>query len=413
MILGLCLISSTAKAQTDAADPAPWQLSPNQGQQVPPPTESCLGDCNSSPVCDFPSIFDPRGRLSFRGEYLSWWTKSADLPALATTSPSDTVRNQAGVLGAEGTEILFGNGDQGMNIRSGARFTLGYWLTPCRNSGIDVTYMFLSNKAASYDQTSDGSTILARPFYDMETARQNSVIFAFPQQQTGTLSLQDANELNSVEVLFRQAVIRDCDRELDFLVGYRYARFNESLSLNSSSTYISAVGDIPVGTVIQADDLFDAKNEFNGAEIGFTARTRYCRWSIECLTKLAMGTTRSRVNVSGSTVVTESGQSPVSYNGGVLALPTNIGSYEQNDFAVIPEIGVTIGYDITCHLKATVGYTFLYWSNVMRPGDLVDTNVNPTQFPPNSLSGIPSPQYNPVKNDFWAQGLNIGLDYRF
>jgi hypothetical protein len=173
------------------------------------------------------------------------------------------------------------------------------------------------------------------------------------------------------------------------------------------------VGQIPVGTVIQASDLFNARNEFNGGEIGFAARTRCCRWSLELLTKLAVGNTRSRMNVSGNTVVTVPDQSPVAYNSGVLALPTNIVDYQRNDFSVIPEFGVTLGYDLTCRLKATVGWSFLYWSSVMRPGDQVDTNVNPSQLPPGTLSGIPSPQFKPVMTDFWAQGLSIGLDYRY
>ena len=72
-----------------------------------------------------------------------------------------------------------------------------------------------------------------------------------------------------------------------------------------------------------------------------------------------------------------------------------------------------LGYDLTCRLKATVGWSFLYWSSVMRPGDQIDTNVNPSQLPPGTLSGIPSPQFKPVMTDFWAQGLSIGLDYRY
>ena len=48
----------------------------------------------------------------------------------------------------------------------------------------------------------------------------------------------------------------------------------------------------------------------------------------------------------------------------------------------MPEIGFTLGYDLTSRLKATVGYTLLYWSNVARPGDQIDLNVDSRQFPP-------------------------------
>jgi hypothetical protein len=214
-------------------------------------------------------------------------------------------------------------------------------------------------------------------------------------------------------VLFRQAMFRDCNRRFDFLYGYRYGRFNENLSIGSSTTFISSVGQIPVGTVIQVSDLFEAKNEFNGAEVGFAAKTRYCRWSLELLAKLALGSTRSQVNVNGSTVTSVPGQTPVTSPGGFLALPTNMGTRSENNLSVMPELGVTLGYDITCRWTATFGYSFLYWSKVARPEDQIDTNLNPSQFPPGALSGFPAPQSKYITTDYWAQGLNFGLEYRF
>ena len=70
---------------------------------------------------------------------------------------------------------------------------------------------------------------------------------------------------------------------------------------------------VPDGTVSQVSDLFTASNEFNGAELGFSAKSRCCRLSMELLGKLAIGSTQSRVNVNGSTVVTEPGQQPATY----------------------------------------------------------------------------------------------------
>lgn len=79
----------------------------------------------------------------------------------------------------------------------------------------------------------------------------------------------------------------------------------------------------------------------------------------------------------------------------------------------MPELGITLGYDFTCRLRATFGYTFLYWSKVARPGEQIDTELNPSQFPPGTLVGAPHPQFVFHTSDFWAQGLNFGLEYRF
>ena len=105
------------------------------------------------------------------------------------------------------------------------------------------------------------------------------------------------------------------------------------------------------------------------------------------MTKLALGNTQSRVSINGSTVVTEPSQSPVTSPGGLLALPTNIGNYQRDSLTFIPELGATVGYDLTCRLKLTVGYTFLYWSQLMRPGDQIDTNVDQSKINVNTSQG--------------------------
>jgi hypothetical protein len=53
----------------------------------------------------------------------------------------------------------------------------------------------------------------------------------------------------------------------------------------------------------------------------------------------------------------------------------------------------------------------LYWSNVARPAEQVDLGVS--QFPPEPPAGAHRPQFLFSASDFWAQGLSLGLDYRF
>ena len=95
-----------------------------------------------------------------------------------------------------------------------------------------------------------------------------------------------------------------------------------------------------------------------------------------------------------------------------MAQQTNIGDYQRDVFAMIPELGVTIGYYLTPRLHATVGYTFLYMSNVVRPGGVIDTELNLSQLD-GALNGAPHPLFTWQSTDAWAQGVNFGLDYRF
>jgi hypothetical protein len=370
---------------------------------------------DSGSACDYGSCFCPfQNRLWVRGEYLSMWSKSANVPPLATSSTAGTARNQAGVLGLASTQILFGAENVDYGSMPGARFTLGYWLDACQESGFEASYMFLGSKSVNFGVTSSSTPILAVPFWNVQTGNQDAAIIAFPAQQTGSMNINLSNEFHSLELLWRRAVLQNCAHRLDFLAGYRYGRFSESLTSDSTSNYLVAVGGIPAGTTIRVFDQFSAANDFNGAELGFSSNSRYSNFSLELLGKLALGDMRSIVTIDGATIITPpQGGSPVTNRGGLLALPTNIGVHEQNNFAVVPELGLNVGYNFTCRMKATVGYSIVYLSHVARPSDQIDTNVNPTQIPPGTLNGTPSPQFKFIPGDDWVQGLTAGIDYRF
>ncbi len=373
------------------------------------------GDCGCSTGCDNPCEFgcSSPDRLWVRAEYLMWWGKAASLPPLVTTGPLSSTTSTAGVLGQSGTRTLFGGDSVELGVRSGGRFNVGFWFDECQGTAIEATYLFLGSKSVNFDQSSPGDPILAIPFYNTQTAAEDSILVAYPSEKSGSAYVDFSNELHSADVLFRQCLIEQCCEHLDFLIGYRYARFNETLNIAQSSTFLSPVGDIREGTMQDVADTFAATNEFHGIELGFATRSRHDRWTLELLTKLALGSMQSHVSINGSTVTTVPGETPVTATGGLFALPTNTGDHGRTNLAVIPEFGATIGYDLTCQLRATFGYTFLYLSQVARPGDHLDRNVNPTQFPGETPSGVPAPQFNFCTTDFWAQGMNFGLDYRF
>ena len=110
------------------------------------------------------------------------------------------------------------------------------------------------------------------------------------------------------------------------------------------------------------------------------------QFSLDLLMRMAIGSTHQSVLIDGSTTISGSSVSTAitsqDATGGLLAQRTNIGEYTRNRFAVVPELGVTLGYAMTPQWRATLGYTFLYWSSVVRPGDQIDRNVNPNLFPP-------------------------------
>ena len=103
--------------------------------------------------------------------------------------------------------------------------------------------------------------------------------------------------------------------------------------------------------------------------------------------------------------------------GGTLALPSNSGIRHGSDFAVVPEVNLNVHYQVTSYLTATVGYSYLYWSSVVRPGDQIDRSVDSRQIPTgqNYVPGVaatsPASQFR--RTDFWANGVNFGLAFQF
>jgi len=367
--------------------------------------------------CEFAEWLTPlAGRLWVRGEYLAWWTQGGSLPALVTTSPAGTARGTAGRLDQSSTTILLG-GDTGLtsDARSGARVEIGYWLLPCQGLGFEVSYLELGSQTSQFAADSGSYSILARPFYNLQDGSQgpDAALVVFPHVADGSITVTATNKFQTAEGLLRRHVMKQCGRSIDFLVGYRYGYLQDTLLIDETMTSLDRQSPAPVGTVFKTLDQFDTQNRFNGGEVGIVFQQRYCRWSLDLLMKLALGSTHSQVAINGSTAITPRGAATTTYPGGILALPTNIGAYEQNSLSLIPELGVTLGYDVTRRLRATFGYTFLYWSNVARPGDQIDTDVNASQFPPGTLAGAARPKFTLHTSDFWAQGLNVGLEYRF
>jgi hypothetical protein len=70
-------------------------------------------------------------------------------------------------------------------------------------------------------------------------------------------------------------------------------------------------------------------------------------------------------------------------------------------------------------LRGFVGYNFLYWSNVIRPGTSIDRVIDVTKIPnfPVSPEPAPVPGLHPApifhEVGFWAQGLTVGFEFTY
>jgi hypothetical protein len=414
LTLGLLLAPAQTQERVTIAAPEPLtagEVAIYQTGAICQPGASCqpAAICQPAAVPCCRSCPYPPGRVWASAEYLLWWTKGDHLPPLLTTSPVGTPLADAGVLGRPGTSVLFGDERVNDDARSGGRFTLGAWLNCAHTTGIEGNFFFLGEETTEFSAESTGTPILARPFFDVWSGANNSLKVAFPGLVSGSFEARATSELWGADVYLRQNLCCGCCCRVDLLAGYRYLSLDEDL--NISEIEIGTNPDDPlVGVPFFINEGFSASNDFHGGQIGIIAEWARCRTFVRFVGKVALGANSRTVEINGVTRV--NGLPPS--NGGFLALPSNIGRYDSTEFAVVPEVGLTVGYQITPRLRVMMGYTFLYWTNVARPGDQIDLAVNTSQPPlGNGLVGQPRPAFSFNDSDFWAHGLSFGVELRY
>lgn len=345
--------------------------------------------------------------LWVRPEYLMWWVDGWDRPPLVTGSPTGT------------GQVLVGNDHVLDGMRSGVRIQFGFWIDPCKTVAVEANYFGLESLAVFDALDSPGDPFLGRPLYDITPGSEGQAVEGIANVGilAGNVDVRSRSSLQGVEVLLRRSLLRQCGRSVDVLVGWRLGKLDEELAVHDFKTLLVAMPPLAQGTTIEEYDRFATCNVFQGAELGLAGQLEYCQWSCELVAKLALGSTHSRVAIEGgtATVVPVAGGAPDSHfrRTGLLALDTNSGIHEDDQFAVMPELGITLGRQLTPRLRATVGYTFIYWSSVVRPGDVVDTTLNLSQLEDTGLVGPVHPKFAWVRDDLWAQGINLGLDWRY
>jgi len=370
------------------------------------------GGCGYGPHC---SGIDHSGTwLAF--DFLLWQVSGYGVQPLVTSSPVGTPRPAAGVL--PGATILYGNETLEDDIRPGGRLRFGYWYDDFRTYGFEGSFAALGQESSNFAASSDGSTgSLGRPFFneDPNINGQDALIIGFDEPGpadafTGSTAVTTSSNVYNGHFAYRR-LWRQCgSHRVDLTFGYRFFRLNEGLRINDDITVDGAAGGI-VGTNFQIEDLFETKSEFHGAELGLVSTYDHGYWTTEFIAKLALGNSRQEVMIDGSTVTTIGGV-PFTAEGGLLAQPTNIGHYRTDQFAVIPELNANFSYRATPNLKLTAGYTMIFVSDVIRPGDVLDYNVNGTQLG-GALNGPATPAFDFDSSGLWVYGLNLGAQWNY
>jgi hypothetical protein len=358
------------------------------------------------------SPFDNRFYASF--EYLLWTVRGDNAPALVTQAPP----GGAPALGVGGTQILYGDRPIGNGPRSGGRINLGWWLSPEHCLGVDVGGFFLGEKVSSFLATSaPGGPVIGRPFFNRTPQLNNGPDYELVggtdingQSLAGAVAVRHTSSVWGYDVNLRGNWLCGPSYNVDWLVGYRQMGLDETLKIREDLNLVDGSG---AQVIVQ--DRFATTNRFYGGQVGLVGEMwLYDRITLGGFFKVGLGYTSARTTIDGFTSATVPGQGTITGPGGLYTGATNIGHYTRHNFSVVPEFGVNIGYSVTDWMRLTVGYNFLYWSNMSRPGSQVDTNVNLNNvFGSGQASPPLVPRYLNNTSDFWAQGLTLGLEFRY
>ena len=341
-----------------------------------------------------------------RFDYLLWWRKGNSVPALATTSPAGTLINQAGVLGAAGTSVLFGNETYGEDASPGGRFTIGGWLDDCQCNSWEARFFGLGEEIISFNMASNGDPILVRPFNNQDALIGPVGPLGRPIAfqgiaSNGSITIRGESEIYGGDVIFRHRFRDLGGTRFNLLGGYQYSRIDENLTISDSFVDANPANLVVDGTRQDIVDRFATENEFNGAVFGIEATIVRDCWRLEMLARLGFGNMRQQVSIAGQTTNTVAPNNVAVLAEGLLANAGNQGVRERDEFAVVPELGATFVYELSDCIDLSVGYSFIYWSNVVQPGDQIDANLFvPSQFAFNDGS-------------YWVHGFNTGVEFRF
>jgi hypothetical protein len=267
--------------------------------------------------------------------------------------------------------------------------------------GVEGSAFFLGRRTTTFSANSSGFPSLARPIKSGADGTETVQNVAFTGNDlAGQVSVDYSSQLWGADLNALKKLFCGPRYHVDFLFGYRYLSLEESIVIREN--LLSGASTASPSRIL-IEDRFATKNTFNGGQIGFEAECRFLsRWFAAGQFKVALGNVHQTLDISGSMSTGLVGGPLVTTPRGILASPTNIGRYERDKFAVVPEANLKVGMDITDQLRIFVGYNFLYVSNVVRPGDAIDRAVG---------AGRPAVIFK--GSDFWAQGFNAGLDYHW
>ena len=377
--------------------------------------ECCNGSCKGN-GCD---------RFWLRGEYLYWQVTGAEAPPLVTSSPEGTSNATAGRLDQSTTTVVVGGDELTDKWESGFAVSGGFWLDPCCGLAVIGDYFRIGDNSFNSSLGPDGDVIYARPFFNSETSEQDAQLLNDFDESSGNVHVQSSSQFQGAglgleKCLWSCGDPNACGKSawLTVIGGYRYYQHNSALQVNEDITILAGTTTpLVVGTTIELEDKFGARNQFHGGEIGLQGRRQEGFLWIDGLAALAIGGNMRDVSINGGTTTTVPSAGTSSSPGGLLtSSETNIGNYSDTKATVIPRFRLGVGCQVSPRVSARFGYNVIIWNDAVQAASQLppELAVDPRNLPPVQAGGGSQPA-NPgmFGTTVVAHGADAGLEVTF
>ncbi|MBX7103483.1 MAG: BBP7 family outer membrane beta-barrel protein [Gemmataceae bacterium] len=349
----------------------------------------------------------------------SWINTATSVPLVTAGAPNAAV---PGALGDPGTTVLVDGQNLTENPFYGGRFLLGGWFDECQYFGAEGGYFFLGARERGFIASANGNPGLDGlfiPYFNPNTGIEDAMAVATgpPNQASGWVQVTSRTRVQGAEGHFLFSFARGLNFRTDALMGVRWLGLDEDLIIEQTINQ-QPLNQILVPTTTNITDVFSTRSDFIGLDLGFKSHWQRNCWSMDVVTRIALGGTHQTIRNNAGTTLTAPGFFADTPGFGRLITATNIGEFTKDVFSVVPEIGATLAYQPTSWCRFNVGYNWTYWTNVIRAGDQVDHVVNP-----NGVASLP--QFNPTQieprrpaiifnqSDLWIQSVSLGVQFMY
>ena len=341
------------------------------------------------------------------GDFFLAKRQGTDVPPLVTLAPLPPGNPTPGALGRPDTTIAFGNRRLNDRFGPGLRVNVGMFLGDCNLWSIDGNMTALREGKETF--TAYGTPTRGVFVPVASDVPGGPVPFGFPLfYNLANASVVVDTQFIGADANLRYGVVANDETRIDLMVGYRYMQLKDGVTLTTTGANpFLGLGAAFGGPTLDTGDVFKTRNDFHGVNLGVSGVRRLGeRFTLQGRATVALGQTYSETQILGT-----SNFGPafplLAPGSGIFAQASNSGTYRSNRFAVVPEVGIQLGYDLTARVRATFGYTYQYWSKVRRAAEQIDTTTG--------IAGVTTgrPLFPDKTTDFSVQGMTFGAELRY